>query len=336
MKLFITKATCFILGFWILSNSLASLADRLAAMDVYGSLQAKELNTLLEKKDSIQAISLGNSHSGAIDFDTYGMEGQVLARAGTDLFEVKLYADSVAPLLPNLETVFIAISYFSFTKDNVLSEDTQNLRIELYGMLPTWMPLPGDTKSLILGKLHRYFRIMSIVRPDNWQNVFKNALENKTVTEYTPSWSAKTKTLWGECPHFTQDELDAIGNEIASKAANNHLKFLRLDPNIPVQSYQALTDTIEMLQNRGIRVVLFTPPYFSSYNERFYEIAPEMIESMHLAVDKISADYNVEYYDAASLVEFSTRPELFYNSDHLNECGMRAFSEYLKKEKEEQ
>jgi len=83
MKLFITKATCFILAFGFYPIPWQALLIDLQPMDVYGSLQAKELNILLEKKDSIQAISLGNSHSGAIDFDTFGMEGQVLARAGT-------------------------------------------------------------------------------------------------------------------------------------------------------------------------------------------------------------------------------------------------------------
>lgn len=332
MKAFVFKTACFLLGLWLFTWSLAGAANRLAPMNVYGDSQAEGFRTLMAKKDSIQAISIGNSHSEAIDFATFGLAGQNLSRKGADLFEVKLYVRSVAPQLPELERVFISISYFSFTNNNVLREDTQNLRIELYGMLPTWKPLPGDANAFILGKLNRFTHLMSITRPDNWNQVFENALENKPAEEFQPLWSVTTKTAWGECSHFTEEELAAIGYEIGYKAAANHLKFLQLDPHITAQSEQALVDTIELLQKRGVRVILFIPPYHSSYNNRFYETSPEIIEGMRQAVANIQARLNVEYYDAASLAQFSTRPELFYNSDHLNECGMRAFSEYLKNE----
>jgi hypothetical protein len=334
MRIFLIKTTCFILGIWLLSYSLGSLVEQVAPMNVYSKSEADKLNKLLENKDRIEAISLGNSHSGAIDFASLGMEGQVLARAGTDLFEVNLYANQVVPQLPDLQTVFISVSYFSFTNNNVLLDDKRNLRIELYGMLNTWKPLAGDFEPLVLGKLHRYFRIMSIVRPDSWKNVFNNILQSKMGAESPPATTVTTKTVWGECGHFTKGELEAIGNDIAAKAANTHLRFLEASSNTPRQSYQILAKTIEMLQSRGIRVVLFTPPYYQAYNNRFKAVAPEMVESMEVSMKEIQRQYDVEYYNAASLAAFSTHPELFYNSDHLNPCGMRAFSEYLRTEME--
>jgi hypothetical protein len=329
MKVFLLKAALFLFGFWALSYSLGSWVETEAPMNVYSRSEAAKIAALMEIKDEVRAVSLGNSHSGAIDFATLGAPGMVLARAGTDLFEVNRYAESIAPLLPRLETVFISVSYFSFTNNNTLMEDKRNLRIELYAMLPAWKPLPGDLEPFILGKLHRYFRIMSIVRPDSWQNVFEQALDGRPFVEEGPAYSVTTATAWGECAHFTPAQLDAIGYEIGYKAANTHNRFLHSDARIPEQSYRALAQTIEMLQARGVRVVLFTPPYHQSYNRRFAETAPEMVEAMRASVAQLVDEYGVEYYDASSLEQFSTRHELFYNSDHLNECGSRAFTEYL-------
>jgi hypothetical protein len=332
MKKFLLKTTVFITGFWLCSIFLANIADRIAPMNVYASSEAEEIKTLMEHKDIVQAISLGNSHSAAINFETLGVEGQVIAKAGIDLFEVKQYAYSLVPKLPALKTAFIPVSYFSFSRNNLLAEDTRNLRIELYSILPTWSALPGDGESLFLGKIHKYFRIMSIVRPDHWYQILSTTLAEKPVNPSLPSNLVQSDTPWGICYHFNLSDLEAIGHEIGSKAANNHLNIVEANPSIRIQSYQALSDTIEILQSRGVRVVLFTPPYYLAYNNRFNQIAPMMIDSMHEAIDSLRADYGIEYYDASTLEEFSTKPELFYNSDHLNECGTRAFTEYLMSE----
>lgn len=336
MKTFGLKLLFFIFGFWIISYALTGIANNLAPIQVYDESETQALHTLLENKDTVQSISIGNSHSAAIDFATFGLRGQNLARAGTDLFEVELYSRSVVPQLPKLETVFISVSYFSFSNNNVLLDDTRNLRISLYSILPSWKPLPGDLDAFLLGKFNRYFHVMSIARPDNWENVFTNALERKRPVEYAPAWSMKTKTPWGECAHFSAQEIDEIGKDIGYKAATSYLRYKEIDPSIPLKSKQALINTIQMIQARGVRVVLFTPPYHQSYNERFQETAPEIIESMRNTLDEIQAKTGVEYYDAAALPQFSTRPELFYNSDHLNQCGMRAFSAYLKEKMEKE
>jgi hypothetical protein len=332
MKRFIFRSACFVLGFWVISNSLASLADRIAPMNVYARSEADRLNSLMADRATVEAIALGNSHGDSIDFDAFGIDGQRLARGGTDLFEVSLYAESVVPLLPKLRSVFIAISYFSFARDNVLSEDTRNLRIELYALLPTWTPVRGDTDMFLLGKMHRYFQVMSIVRPDNWHNIFESGLADDPEAEDLPVPPLKSATPWGECLHYTGSQLDAIGNDIGYRAASNHLRILDLDPLVQVRSYEALAQTIEMLKNRGIRVILFTPPYYVSYNQRFNEIAPGMIQNMNQAVENLQTQFDIEYYNAASVPQFSNHIELFFNSDHLNECGMRSFAEYLQKE----
>jgi hypothetical protein len=330
MRRWLVRSVVFLLGFWVLTNSLGNLADAIAPMNVYGRSEADRLRRLMANNAGVEAIALGNSHSDAIDFDALGMQGQRLARGGTDLFEIKLYAQSVTPLLPKLKVVFIAISYFSFARNNMLSDDTRNLRIELYALLPTWTPLPGDTQSLWLGKMQRYFQIMSIVRPDNWHDVFITGLADPSEMDDVPEHLTKSVTPWGECFHYTASQLDAIGTDIGYKAARSHLQILDLDPLVEAQTYEVLAHTVEMLQERSLRVVLFTPPYYATYSQSFNETAPGMVEDMHDAVGNLQTQYAVEYYDAASVPGFSTHPEFFLNSDHLNECGMRGFAAYLR------
>ena len=329
MLRFILKLTIYIGGFWLICNFLGNLADEISPMNVYAKSEAQKLSILMKNRESVQAISIGNSHSGAIDFDTFGIIGQNLARAGTDVFEVKEYAFTVAPKLPALNTVFIAVSYFTFSRNNLLAEDTKNLRIDLYSILPTWSPLPGDTEFFFLGKLHKYFSVMNIVRPDHWQGVLAPKIDPASNDDIVILKTVLSNTHWGTCKHYNDNDLAIIGFEIGGKAANTHQKMSAKDPAIFSKSFQALVETIEMLQRRNIRVVLFTPPYHPSYTHRFTEIAPEMIETMHEAMKILHKDYNVEYFDASTMEEFVNHPELFYNSDHLNECGMRAFSEYL-------
>jgi hypothetical protein len=323
----LVRTACFLLGFWALANALGSLADAVAPMNVYAQSQAERFSALMADSAEVEAIALGNSHSEAIDFGVLGLQGHRLARGGTDLFEVKLYAQSVTPVLPKLRVAFIAISYFSFARNNLLFDDTRNLRIELYALLPTWRPLPGDHRLWLLGKLQRYFRIMSLVRPDNWHDVFMAGLTVKTEEAADPMTTSLTP--WGTCAHYTASQLEVMGNDIGTKAASRHLESLALDPLVETQAYEALAQTVELLQSHGVRVVLFTPPYYAAYNQRFSEVAPAMINNMYRAVENLQAQYAVEYYDAAALPAFSTHPELFFNSDHLNECGMRGFAAYL-------
>ena len=73
---------------------------------------------LLEKADSVEALAVGNSHACAIDFNILGMNGYRIARGGNDLFEVDYILRAFYPYLPNLKTVLINISYFTFYDDN--------------------------------------------------------------------------------------------------------------------------------------------------------------------------------------------------------------------------
>ena len=103
----------------------------------------------------------------------------------------------------------------------------------------------------------------------------------------------------------------------------------QLNPQIAAQAVGALGNAIDRLQQKGVRVILFTPPYYQVYNERYLAQAPEMIDQMYQSVSQLQQEFGVEYYDFSQDPELSTRPRLFINSDHVNECGRQASSERL-------
>jgi len=46
-------------------------------------------------------------------------------------------------------------------------------------------------------------------------------------------------------------------------------------------------------------------------------------------INELRQTYQVEYYDFSDDGEIRTQPELFYNSDHLSDCGSKFFSAKL-------
>ena len=73
---------------------------------------------------------------------------------------------------------------------------------------------------------------------------------------------------------------------------------------------------------------MITTPYTEEYNAL---VSDEFLEEYH-GVLKEAEEYGAEYYDYSSDYRFSTHPELFMNSDHLNHDGAKKFMDILKKE----
>ena len=107
------------------------------------------------------------------------------------------------------------------------------------------------------------------------------------------------------------------------------MQMTAVHPGLEQDAFDALARTIERLQSRGIRIVLFTPTYYEKYNEYFMEQGSYMIDDMKQVTDKLQQTYQVEYYNFSDDPEITTHPELFYNSDHLSECGTKVFTEEL-------
>jgi hypothetical protein len=326
---FFAKASAFLMGIGLLFNISGTLADRIAPLEDWRIEHQQRVESLQAKQDVIEAVTLGNSHSDSLDYSILGIEGQSLAFAAADLFEIEKYAMYLDDELPNLKTVFIAVSYYSFSWDNAAFEPYRTRRIRYYSMVPVWSPIRGDVSNYLLGKLESYTHVMSEVRSDNWLGVWVN-LERNVPLENTSRYDGVlTTSAWGICPHYTAEQLETHALRTATRNVSDAVRMADVHPWLEQEAYNALARTIEGLQSKGIRAILFTPTYYEKYNEYYIEDGSSIIEDMRAMIDRLHQTYQVEYYDYSRDGEIVIHPELFYNSDHLGECGMKVFSAKL-------
>jgi hypothetical protein len=329
MRKFFVKALAFIVGISLMFNVTGSLADRVAPLEEWRAEHQQRVANLQARGALIEAITLGNSHSDAIDYSIIGIEGQSLAFAAADLFEVEKYAMYLADRLPNLKTVFITISYYSFSRDNATFEPFRKLRIRYYSMVPAWSPIQGDLSNFWLGRLESYTHVMSVVRSDSWQGVWTVLGKDAPSANPFPYDGVRTVSAWGNCSHYNAEQLELHAQEIAGRNITSSSQMAAVHPGLEQDAFDALARTVERLQSRAIRVILFTPTYYEKYNEYFIESGSYMVEDMKQMIGRLQQTYRVEYYDFSDDPEITAHPELFYNSDHLSECGYRVFSTEL-------
>lgn len=220
-----------------------------------------------------------------------------------------------------------------FNQDNAASDDWRIMRINLYAMLPIWTPIKGDTKNLILGKLQKVFQVMNVARPDGWDGVILGVLRLLLHADDFSSDQGETDTTtagW-QCEYPTDEELDAVAYKRVKFLVMLMRKEENAHRNLYEDSLRALSKIIEIFQSHNIRVILFTPPYYKAFNESFEDQAPEMIIGMHRALRLLQDKYGISYFNFSDNPEMTTENEFFNDSDHLNACGCKAFSERLLK-----
>jgi hypothetical protein len=327
-KLF-TKAFSFIVGLTVIFNLSGTLANGVSPLDDWRTEHQERVANLQAKRDRIEAVTFGNSHSDSIDYSVLGIEGQPLAFAAADLFEIQSYAAYLENKLPKLKTVFVAISYYSFSRDNATLEPFRTRRIGFYSTVPTWSPIQGDLPNFLLGKLDAYSHIMSVVRSDNWRGVWNGLANDDPVPDPFAYDGVRTDSVWGHCFHYTEEQLETHAKEITKRNVSSSTQMANAHPGLVQDTFDALARTIERLHSRDIQVILFTPTYHQKYNMFFAEQGSDIIEDMRRNIYQLQRSYHVEYYDFSNDPEIMIYPELFYNSDHLGVCGTKVFTEKL-------
>ena len=271
----------------------------------------------------IDSIVLGSSHAFCISPDALGYENGVLMNhGGADPFEVHFQAKCLSELV-DLEAVFISISYFTFFIDNSsYTDDTGNNsrrenRIMLYAGYPSWRLISeNDYSNFILGKGYPLFSF------DHWRSVFtgKTKFPNKSNDDWDEAVIEKNR----------QRKKFLLDRHARSRVKKFHgiiKKMSLLNKDVHEDAYDIVLQTAEDLENKNVRVIFFTPPFWKTYNELFeekYKLATRK------AMKAISHSTGAEYYDFSEHPYFQKHPELFLNSDHLNKDGYSIFNSMLK------
>jgi hypothetical protein len=280
------------------------------------SVVLERIQRIFEESDSVEALTVGNSHARALDFGVTGVQGQELGLPWADVFEVEHQLRTVVPHMPELEVVFIALSYPSFHWDNELSGNPSflNSRRLFYAAAPGGRWQKGDLGTFIEG------RAQWLTRPDLWRNVVLGLMgrdpygERREASEKRRATEQPTASLIRHAEFRATAKLEYM-DAIAEAR-----------PEIERDAYQAVSSTIRFLQEGNIDVVLYTPPYYRHYTEMF--AVDGRVREMRQHARRLEQEHGVVWLDFSRDV-IAGEPAMFRDSDHLNARGQREFSRRL-------
>lgn len=327
MRRFLTKLALFLLGLLAITQGTSLLIRTVLAPTEHTDYQ-RQIAQALALADTINVLTVGSSHNLAIDFPTLGVEGYHLWRGGADFFEVNYQLKALLPRLSAIDTVLVVMPYGAFATDNGVDEERQSQRRWMYGAIPSWPYIQGDETEYMVGNLSRFFPFTMLVRPDHMQLVI-TAL-SKPGYRVPTVWRGKDNQLLSSgyltCEAKSYHELsDVAYSKDGRVRLHQELRTVMLEnhTNLRQDAFMTLATTIELLQARKIRVVLYTPPYFSIYTE--LSDLKEIQVTMDF-IHQLQAQYDIEYYNFATDPAFIYDASLFQNEDHLNLCGAKQFS----------
>lgn len=287
---------------------------------VYPDTRAK-VRLFRARAARVQAVSVGNSHTGAVDFQTLGWTGMHLWDPGQDPFESAFMVRYAAERAPRLRYVLMTASYGFERLDNAVltSRDYSGVRRGMYLRTGARHFIPGDRNLWISAWLS------PVVRTDQWQRVAARLMGRP---EPPLALAEDGKRLMPEPPLLSADSLAEHGRMQGGVHAARYGESLRNDSTVPTRSMAALESLARDLRARGIVLVLYTPPYHRAY---LREVPAEVVEGTRRALQPALRHPNVVWLDFGSHPAFSTRDDLFKDSDHLNPAGSRAFSALLRR-----
>ncbi len=268
---------------------------------------------VLEESDRLEVLVLGNSHAEALDWTEMGVIGTDLGLPWNEAVGVEHQVEALLPDLPGLHTALIAITPITFRWDNDLAGGSSYLfsRRLFHSATPYSGLVNGDWHSYVRGRAYW------LVREDNWYRVILGMAGRDPYTE--------------ERDHYYNIRMDTVPEALLNEHAENRvaLKVARQEemtaqrPGLERDGYHALSTAIRELQEEGIRVILFTPPYYPRYVE-LYEEHPAWAE-MQVLARRLARKHGVAWHDFSSDT-LSLDHTNFRDSDHLNDRGKVLFT----------
>jgi hypothetical protein len=266
--------------------------------------------------DSAEILLLGNSHINyGVDPGMLPGRTVVLGLHWNDVFEVRHQVRVLLPGMPRLHTAIISLSYFSFQWDNAVGDDKFYLssRHLFYAeqRLGPW--IPGDFGNYVVGKT------FWLSRPDHGYNVvagLRRGIEWEPVDPPVQSW----------------EDLEEDAKLRAERFMRSTGVMMESRDDLLQAAYDATVETVRMLQSRGVRVILVTPPLHQTYRSRIQ--ATPIPTRMRRMAHRIATEHDVVWIDghASGLSEYA---ELFMDSDHLNPAGRALFTRWMLEKLEE-
>jgi hypothetical protein len=286
---------------------------------VYPEMKAK-VALLRERRLEVEAVTVGNSHNRAIDFEALGVPGVHMWNPGQDIFEAGFLARYSTGEAVRLRYVLLPISFGIQRIDHavVANRDNTGRRRELYARVPLLRPIQGDFKLWISGA------IAPVARGDHWLGVVARVNRPRRSVRLTADG---TRVYLVADPLSTESLIqNAFARSSAHRAAAD--ATVAADPSTPRRVVAELNETARRLRDRNIKLILYTPPYHETYR---LATGPAAISETKAVIETV-LNHNPDLFwlDFSATPEFDGRDELFHDSDHLNPDGARVFSILLR------
>lgn len=263
----------------------------------------------LEKQlDSIEVLALGSSQTyDGINPSLFNRRGFNLGVIGQSLFYDMNLTQKYIDRMPRLQCVLVALSYFSFGYE---LEDTGEYWREYY-YYHFWDIKANDIKWYD----PRMVSFIALYTPKQVLRFAAHGFEVDEAKTMQPNgWNRTEGTVY-----------DAISDSLGHARVEIHdilMKHSRVDEN-----FRRLSALFTDLNRRGMKIVIVTPPVYSTYakfaNAKTLELNRQLIDSLCVIHGCVCADF---FKDPRFVVTD------FNDNDHLNMTGAGKFTRILNDE----
>ncbi len=300
-------------------------------------LERVRIERLLQYSEIVNTLSVGNSHSLAVDLKALNesgggrndVRGYHVWTRGQDLFELEVQLRYLLPRLPEVDTLLFAVSYGSFHRDNGASTDAERgmVRSLWYASAPHYGMIGVDTGNYFKGLMTH-----GLVTPDHWLGAFDGLKKRLAGKE-------KPKRLYGElmkgdgqlevvsAKSFRPRSHEELTREARDTVLPRHHRLQQNmaenNPDMEADAVACMKRIIELTQEQGVRVLFYTPPYHPAYASGFDSDTKSAMRA-HMA--QFVETLGIEYHDFSEDPEFTQDAANFVNSDHMSPVGSAAFS----------
>lgn len=273
---------------------------------------------LIEKKDSIELIVLGNSHAhNAVNPSCFAdLEVYNIAEASHDIIlGAAILEQAQRQGLPNLKYVLISVDYhtlfqhpnkYSLIRAYYSSGVKLNSYNDLYYKLADISPLIFGYSEKTIARSFVFKQLEYYLRGSNNQQIADK--EHNTNNDIYNGFSTYNKT-----------NIESFNK----KAYNNRVEvFTNNDLNY--KEIERLEEVINNLIKQNIKPILFSAPTYCEYNKL---LDKQQIKKTYNEINRLCSKYNIKHFSFENDERFVI--EDFYNCDHLNYIGAEKFSRIL-------
>jgi hypothetical protein len=309
----------------------------LAGHRVYLTHRIEHDRGALERAAKARVLLAGSSHGHDFSLKRSGLDGVDFSRGGQDLFEVGYIIRSAMRRARHVETVLIAMSYFSFSFDNAAYVDHGvqtriGRRIQTYAGFGRLAFLPGDAPQFLKGSL------WPLVTNDHYQRMFHGmegalakdeAEEDEGDVAQEPQEKAEPRSAERVRRHPARERRGNFQRH-AMHRCQSYLSWMRVmaknHPRLASDAKTYLLDLVRELEAEGVRVVLFTPPFLEYYTGCF---DARYQRQMRDGAGWVARQTHARYFDFSLDPAFTKNEDYFSDSDHLNDDGRAEFTQRL-------